>query len=193
METLEGQTRTSEVVRHEYGERGPINSGDGGACHFATMLSSSQSNSFSDVLAHYDPRVPIRLAGNASSYGIGAVLSYVFADGPNDLLLMPLGPCYQMSKTMHRKALSLIFGEQKFHQYIYSLEFNLVTDHRPLTSRSHIWWPGLDQEVEEMIKACTACQEVNTLPQVPHYIHGSCQTLHGLEALCSSRKQLYFQ
>ena len=24
----------------------------------------------------------------------------------------------------------------------------------------HIWWPGVDQEVEEMIKACMACQEV---------------------------------
>ena len=37
--------------------------------------------STAEVLAHYDPRVPIRLAGDASLYGIGTVLSHVFADG----------------------------------------------------------------------------------------------------------------
>ena len=33
-------------------------------------------------------------------------------------------------------------------------------------AQSHIWWPGLDQEVEEMVKACTACQEVKNSPTV---------------------------
>ena len=37
--------------------------------------------STAEVLAHYDPQVPIRLAGDVSSYGIGAVLSHVFAGG----------------------------------------------------------------------------------------------------------------
>ena len=46
-------------------------------------------------------------------------------------------------------------------------------------ARSHIWWPGLDQEVEEMVKACTA-KKSKTLPQLPHYIRGSGQTLRGL-------------
>ena len=31
---------------------------------------------------------------------------------------------------------------------------------------SHIWWPGLDQEVEEIVKACTACEEVKNTPAV---------------------------
>ena len=93
--------------------------------------------STAEVLAHYDPRVPIRLAGDASSYGIGAVLSHVFADGterPVAYASRTLLPNEQNYAQVEKEALSLIFGVQKFHQYIYGREFTLVTDHRPLTT-----------------------------------------------------------
>ena len=32
------------------------------------------------VLAHYDAKLPLRLAGNASNYGIGVVISHVYED-----------------------------------------------------------------------------------------------------------------
>ena len=31
-------------------------------------------------------------------------------------------------------------------------------------ARSHFWWPGLDKDVEELAKTCTACQAVKKAP-----------------------------
>ena len=31
-------------------------------------------------------------------------------------------------------------------------------------ARSYIWWPGLDANIEEMVKSCTGCQEVQKAP-----------------------------
>ena len=86
-----------------------------------------------NVLIHY-PNLPIRLAGNASAYGVGAVISHVMDDGnewPIAFASRTLLPSEKNYSQVEKEALSLIFGISKFHTYLYGRKFLLVTDHKP--------------------------------------------------------------
>ena len=88
------------------------------------------------VLAHYDPNVSLHLAGDASAYGVGAVISHVYPDGSERPVAYASRTLSSSERTIHswKKTLSLIFGLCKFHQYLYGRRFTLVTDHQPLTT-----------------------------------------------------------
>ena len=87
------------------------------------------------VLAHFDPYLPITPTGDASAYGIGAVISHVYnnrTEHPIAFALQTLSAAKRNYAQLEKEALSLVYGANKFHQYLYERQFELVTDHKPL-------------------------------------------------------------
>lgn len=87
------------------------------------------------VLTHFDPKRPIELMVDASSVGLGAIISHRYEDGSKK-------PIAFASRLLHsnelsysqieKEAAAIIFGVRKFFQYLYGLKFVLYTDHKPL-------------------------------------------------------------
>ena len=97
------------------------------------------------VLVHYDISLPLKLACDASAYGVGAVISHVMSDGserPVAYASRTLTKSEQNYPQIEKEALSIIFGVKKFHKFLYGRKFTLVMDHKPLVTilgpRSHI-------------------------------------------------------
>ena len=95
---------------------------------------AKQALTSAQVLVHYNPELPIRVAADASAYGIGAVLSHVLGDGnerPIAYASRTLSASEKNYSQIEKEALGLIYAVKKFHQYIYGRQFTLVTDHKP--------------------------------------------------------------
>lgn len=88
------------------------------------------------VLTHYNPKLPVVLAVDASPTGVGAVLSHIFDHGvekPIQFASQTLNKVQQKYSQVDREAYAIIFGVKKFYQYIYGRKFILVTDNKAIS------------------------------------------------------------
>lgn len=99
-----------------------------------TNLKSKLSDS--PILMTYDSRLKLKLACDASSFGVGAVLSHVLEDNserPIGYASRSLNKHERMYSQLDKEGVGIIFGIKKFHQYLYGRHFTLETDNKALS------------------------------------------------------------
>ena len=89
-----------------------------------------QMVSSTPVLGYYDPSKPLTLSVDASSKGLGAVL---FQDEkPLAYASRAITPAQQHYAQIEKETLAIVYGAQKFHQFIYGRPTVVESDHKPL-------------------------------------------------------------
>ena len=86
-------------------------------------------------LTHYDPKLEIIVASDASSYGVGACILHKMSDGTKSPIAhasRTLLPAEKHYSQIEKEALGIIFAVTIFHRYLHGRFFTLQTDHKLL-------------------------------------------------------------
>ena len=94
----------------------------------------------SPCLKFFHPNLPTRLRPDASSEGLGALLEQNHGS-ENDEKWHPIAyasralqPFEQRHAQIEKEVLSVVFGTERFHEYLYGRHFTVYNDHQPLKS-----------------------------------------------------------
>ena len=96
---------------------------------------SKESLLSSTVLVHFNPDLPIVLACDASSYGVGVVLAHKMLDDserPIGFASCTLSQPEKGYSQIEKEGLACVFGVTRFHAYLMGRHFELITDHKPV-------------------------------------------------------------
>lgn len=87
-------------------------------------------------LSFYDPAAKCKLVTDASDHGLGAVLLQTVnnVDKPIAFASRSLTKLESKYTTTEKECLAFVFAVQKFHNYLYGVEFDVHVDHKPLES-----------------------------------------------------------
>ena len=88
------------------------------------------------ILKFLDPSLPIRIQGDASSQGLGAIIEQQHPQGwfPVAYASRSLAQSEKNYCQLEKETLAIVFGCEKFRQYVYGQKFDIYNDHQPLKS-----------------------------------------------------------
>ena len=105
------------------------------ACERRAFEASKELLVSSQVLVHFDSKLELVLACDASAYGVGTVVSHCMPDGTEKPIvfasrtLLDTERCYSQ---VEKEALAIVFGVKHFHSYFCGRHSYLQTQTRNL-------------------------------------------------------------
>ena len=98
------------------------------ACERRAFEDSKELLVSSQVLVHFDLKLELVLACDASAYGVGVVLSHCMPDGTEKPIVFAsrtLSDTERRYSQVEKEALAIVFGVKHFHSYIYTVDISI--------------------------------------------------------------------
>ena len=100
--------------------------------HEKALKRIKETQTKSPLLAYYDVNSPVTLQVDASSHGLGACL--IQNSHPVTYSSRSLTSAEKNYSQLEKELLAIVFGCERFNQFVYGKEINVKSDHKPLES-----------------------------------------------------------